>query len=71
MAYVCTCTCMNVTPCIYIADSMPCPAVSDFRCNSTGTCIHQAQLCDGTIHCSDGSDEINCGMYFHYFNCCC
>ena len=44
-------------------DNSACIAVNDFRCQSNGACIRQAKVCDGTVHCSDGSDETNCSMY--------
>ena len=47
----------------FITDSLTCPGVNDFRCESTGACIPQTRICDGVIHCSDGSDEINCSMF--------
>ena len=37
-----------------------CPATDDFRCRTTGACIRKVQVCDGTQHCSDNSDEEDC-----------
>lgn len=45
---------------MYIIDAQECPVASDFRCNNTGACVRQEQICDGIIHCSDESDETNC-----------
>ena len=44
-------------------DSTTCSADDGFRCESSGACIHSAQVCDGVMHCSDGSDEANCSMF--------
>ena len=41
-------------------DERECFAADDFRCTTTGACIRNVQVCDGAIHCSDESDEINC-----------
>lgn len=40
------------------AHTSPCP-VGELRCVD-GRCITLAQLCDGTIDCSDHADEDNC-----------
>ncbi|CAG9581627.1 unnamed protein product [Danaus chrysippus] len=40
------------------AHASPCPS-SELRCVD-GRCITLAQLCDGTIDCSDHADEDNC-----------
>ena len=45
--------------CIY-TDERECFAADDFRCNTTGACIRKVQVCDGVLHCTDGSDEMNC-----------
>ena len=58
--YICSILC-NVHACI--ADNITCSGEDDFRCGSTGACIRRAQLCDGVMHCSDGSDEANCSMF--------
>ena len=47
---------------VWNLDSMTCSATDDFICVSSGACIHRAQVCDGAMHCSDGSDEANCSM---------
>jgi len=47
---------------IFTADDRACPAVDDFRCRTTGSCVRKYQVCDGKTHCSDGSDEKNCCM---------
>lgn len=42
-----------------------CPP-SNFECVDLGThgrgpqCVMQSQVCDGTTHCADGTDEYNC-----------
>ncbi|CAH2050674.1 unnamed protein product, partial [Iphiclides podalirius] len=40
------------------AHASPCPS-GELRCVD-GRCITLAQLCDGTIDCSDHADEDNC-----------
>lgn len=40
------------------AHASPCPS-GELRCVD-GRCIALAQLCDGTIDCSDHADEDNC-----------
>ena len=37
-----------------------CFAVDDFRCTTTGACIRSYKVCDGTVDCSDRSDEESC-----------
>lgn len=39
----------------------PNPCGSDFKCATTSQCIKPFQVCDFTLNCYDGSDEINCG----------
>ena len=51
---------------VCIVDNMTCLAADDFRCESTGACIRRAQVCDGVMHCSDGSDEANCSKFMFY-----
>ena len=38
-----------------------CPYEGDFKCKTSGRCIHPRYVCDGRSHCEDGSDEQNCG----------
>ena len=45
---------------LFCADNRACFAEDDFRCTTTGACIHKRQVCDGRQHCSDNSDEENC-----------
>jgi len=40
-----------------------CSVPGDMKCDNDGTCVHSDMVCDGVNHCSDGSDESNCGMY--------
>ena len=47
-------------------DSETCLEANDFRCQSTGACIRQVKVCDGIVHCSDGSDETNCSTYLDF-----
>ena len=42
------------------ADQRECFATDDFRCQTTGACIRNVQVCDGQQHCSDNSDEEDC-----------
>ena len=45
---------------IFIDDYL-CPHAGDFRCHYGGSCIRGDNVCDGTEHCLDGSDEgMNC-----------
>ena len=32
------------------------------RCRTESTCIHESAVCDGTVHCSDQSDEDECDI---------
>ena len=47
----------------FFVDNRTCLVDDDFRCESTGACIRKEQVCDGHMHCSDGSDETNCSMF--------
>ncbi|CAL1298595.1 unnamed protein product [Larinioides sclopetarius] len=38
------------------------PCSSGYRQCRNGNCIRENRFCDGTFHCSDGSDEISCGQ---------
>ncbi|KAK3760498.1 hypothetical protein RRG08_022784, partial [Elysia crispata] len=42
--------------------AQPACEIHTTRCADTGRCVPRAQLCDGLLHCQDGSDEDNCGL---------
>ncbi|XP_057677552.1 enteropeptidase [Corythoichthys intestinalis] len=48
----------NFTSGVSLGSPEPC-GVDQFQCR-TGSCIHKNRQCDGTIDCSDASDEANC-----------
>jgi len=37
--------------------------VGEFTCTNRAGCVPRAQLCDGEFDCTDGSDEMTCGLY--------
>ena len=52
----------------YVADEEALPyrtcTSSEFRCMLSGQCISYRSRCDSICHCSDCSDEFNCGESF-------
>lgn len=52
--------------CIIITGT-PCMAYY-FKC-SCGSCVPEGSRCNGTIECSDGSDELNCPCRRNRFIC--
>lgn len=52
------------------SDEQQCPAAcgpGQMPCASGDQCVDYQQLCDGTAHCRDASDETvdNCGKLVH------
>ena len=39
-----------------------------FYCKTEGICLNPINLCDGSINCLNGDDEINC-TYKHIYYC--
>jgi len=35
----------------------------EFTCSNNAGCVPRSQLCDGEFDCTDGSDEMTCGLY--------
>ena len=35
----------------------------EFECSNKAGCVPRSQLCDGEFDCTDGSDELSCGLY--------
>ena len=48
-----------INPCSYFTLSDKC-ADNEFACRNDYSCISELELCDGTEHCPDGSDEAWC-----------
>ena len=47
--YVCVCTAHDLPPFNCHPD--------EFRCFDNHQCVAKERVCDGRVHCSDGSDE--------------
>ena len=57
-----------ITLVITIPDNWNCPDGA-FKCGvGYPSCISSYRFCDGIIHCSDGSDENNCGKFLLWFD---
>jgi hypothetical protein len=48
---------------LIITDFKECSFSDEFPCKD-GSCIAKEQVCDSVRHCTDGSDEDACGLYF-------
>lgn len=54
---------MTVKGCFFFLAAPTACAAGQFRCSDGSACIAKAQVCDGTNHCDDGSDEGGCRKY--------
>lgn len=43
-------------------DMASCPQ-RNFTCENGLMCVAESERCDGTLHCSDGSDEVRCWRF--------
>jgi len=52
---------MNCSP-HHVIPNDECHFNGEFRCQTSGQCIHHAWVCDSDPDCEDGSDEANCKL---------
>lgn len=61
------CVCVRSHECVCVCVSAACSS-QELECNNH-QCVHRSLWCDGRRHCSDSSDEWNCGKTLCPFLC--
>lgn len=49
---------IHVSARMFWSKDQECDELGGFTCKSTNSCISKSLVCDGRLHCSDGSDEL-------------